>query len=95
MWWSLAIAVLALGLALVDGDSGLRTWWALRADLERTEERMAALRQEVVSLEERTGGFRDDPFLEERAIRERLEYARPGETIVRMVPRGAANPRIP
>lgn len=95
MWWAIAIAGVALGLAWIDGESGLRPWWALRADLERTEARIEALRLEVVSLEAQTGDLQDDPFLVERAIREGLEYARPGETIVRLAPRGAANARIP
>ena len=43
-WLALAVAALAAGLALVDGDSGLRTWWGLRAELRGAEERIAALR---------------------------------------------------
>jgi len=93
-WLALAVAVLAGGLALADGDSGLRTWWGLRAELRVAEARVEELREEVSGLERAGAVLEADPFALERAIRERLEYARPGETVVRAVP-DSANPRIP
>jgi hypothetical protein len=36
-----------------------------------------------------------EPFALERAIRERLIYARDGETLVRLDPAGDTTPRIP
>jgi len=100
-WAVGAVVALALALALLDGDSGLRTWWTLRADLGDARTRIAALRERVADLEQQAHGLEDDPFALERAIRERLEYARPGETVIRLRPReevaapGVANPRIP
>jgi cell division protein FtsB len=81
--------------AFYDDDSGLRTWWALRADLRDAERRIESLRSDVAALERDSGGLEADPFALERAIRERLELARPGETLVRLAPRETANTRIP
>ena len=100
-WAVGGVAALAFALALLDGDSGLRTWWALRADLADARARIAALRERVADLEREAHVLEDDPFALERAIRERLEYARPGETVIRLRARddvaapGAANHRIP
>jgi hypothetical protein len=33
VWLTIGVVSVALVLALVDGESGLRTWWALREDL--------------------------------------------------------------
>lgn len=101
--WAVAgVAALALAAALLDGDSGLRTWWTLRADLGDARARIALLRERVAELERESRVLEDDPFALERAIRERLEYARPGETVIRLRERagvaagpGVANPRIP
>ena len=94
--------VLALGVVAVsvfatlrDDESGLRAWWALRGDLRAAEARIERLRGEVADLERHRGGLAEDPFALERAIRERLELARPGETVVRLSPREMATPRIP
>lgn len=84
--WLLALGgglALALALALVDGDTGLRAWWrttselrsARSANAERAE-RNEALRRELDALEHQ-------PFALERAIREDLGLARPGEVVVR------------
>ncbi len=91
----LAVAAAALANAVVDDDSGLRTWWTLRADLREAEARIERLRTEKAGLERDSGGLEDDPFALESAIRERLEFALPGETIVRLKPRETANTRIP
>ena len=94
-WLALGVAALAGVLALADGESGLRTWWGLRAELALAEERIEELRGEVADLERAGAGLEADPFALERAIRERLEFARPGETVVRALPSKSANPRIP
>ena len=94
-WLAIGVAALAIGAALADGESGLRNWWQLRGDLREAEARIERLRVEVAGLEQQLGGLEDDPFALERAIRERLRYAKPAETLVRMAPSKSANPRIP
>ena len=96
-WLTIGVVSVALVLALVDGESGLRTWWALREDLRAAEKRIEQLRSDVVDLESEGGGLTGagEPFALERAIRERLVYARDGETLVRLDVRGETSPRIP
>jgi cell division protein FtsB len=94
---AIGVVALSLALALIDGESGLRNWWALRDDLRAAQVRIERLRGEVVELERDSGGFTGagEPFALERAIRERLLYARSGETIVRLDAPGDSTPRIP
>lgn len=94
-WLALGVAALAGVLALADGESGLRTWWGLRGELRSAEARIEVLRGELARLERDGAGLEADPFSLERAIRERLEFARPGETVVRAPGSEHANPRIP
>jgi cell division protein FtsB len=95
LWLALAVAGAGLATAYYDDDSGLRTWWTLRADLRDAAARIEQLRTEVAGLERDSGGLEGDPFVLERAIRERLELALPGETVVRLSPRETATTRIP
>jgi cell division protein FtsB len=100
VWLGIGVVAVAFALALVDGDSGLRTWWALRADLRAAQLRIERLKGEVADLESEGGGLAGagEPFALERAIRDRLGYARAGETLVRLdppAPPGDASPRIP
>ena len=95
VWLAIGVVGVALAMALTDGDSGLRTWWALRDDLREAESRIATLRTQVAELERDSGGLEADPFALKRAIRERLSFAREGETIVRLSPTGDTSPRIP
>jgi cell division protein FtsB len=76
----IAVAILA---ALLDERSGIRTDLKLRRDLEAAEQRVAELRQELEALSEQARAMRDDPVALERAIREDLGLARPGEIVVR------------
>ena len=97
VWLTIGVVSVALVLALVDGESGLRTWWALREDLRAAQSRIEQLRSDVAELESEGGGLTGagEPFALERAIRERLVYARDGETLVRLdAPRGGSL-RIP
>lgn len=100
VWLGIGVVAFALALALTDSDSGLRTWWALREDLSAAQARIARLQSEVADLERDSGGLSGagEPFALERAIRERLVYAREGETLVRLGPQGSTgdtSPRIP
>ena len=95
VWLAIGVVVVAFAMALTDGDSGLRTWWALRDDLRAAESRIEVLRADTAKLERDSGGLERDPFALERAIRERLSFAREGETIVRLAPSGDTSPRIP
>ena len=82
--WIPALVGLALAIALLDGDSGLGTWLRLRADLAAAESRMAQIRDETETHERRADALESDEFAIERAIREELEYARRGETLLRI-----------
>ena len=97
VWLGIGVVVLALVLALTDGGSGVRTWWALRDDLAAAQARIERLRSDVVDLERDSGGLSGagEPFALERAIRERLVYVREGETLVRLDPPRDPSPRIP
>ena len=77
----LVTAVLAM--TIVDQDSGLRTWLRLRHDLAQSRARVSQLRLEVGDLDARVTALLEDPFAEERAIREVLGLAQPGEVVVR------------
>ena len=94
-WWPIpALVVAALGFAWIDGESGLRTWWQLRTDLSRADARIEALRRDVASRQQDANSLAVDAFAIERAIRERLTYARPDETLVRLGS-DRASPRLP
>ena len=97
VWLTIGVVSVALVLALVDGESGLRTWWALREDLRAAQARIAQLKSDVADLESEGGGLTGagETFALERAIRERLVYARDGETLVRLEATGDGSPRIP
>jgi cell division protein FtsB len=97
VWLAIAVVALTFVFALTDGASGLRTWWALREDLRAAEVRIERLRGDVADLEHDSGGLtgNGEPFALERAIRERLVYAREGETLVRLDAPEDTSPRIP
>jgi cell division protein FtsB len=77
----LVTAVIVLGVS--DRESGLSTWFRVNAELRESNARISSLRGEIQVLEEEVIALRNDPFAIERAIREDLELARPGETVVR------------
>ena len=84
-WWAIpALIAAAVVFAAIDDESGLRTWWGLRADLAEARARIALLREDVGSRRDAAHSLEQDEFAIERAIRERLEYVRPGETLVRL-----------
>lgn len=76
------LGVAALGVAALDGDSGLRTWWMLREDLRSSQETLDRLTAENERLRDEVHALENDPLALERAIREDLGWARPGEVVV-------------
>ena len=85
----------ALGYAALDSDTGLRNWLSLRADLADASERVSGLRSDVASLRPKVATLEHEEFELERAIRERLGFAKPGETLVRLVPASNPTSRFP
>jgi cell division protein FtsB len=95
----LRIVLVLLALALIglaaDRGAGISTWMRQRADLEDSDEQIAKLEAEIARLEREIESLQRDPFAIERAIREDLEYARVGETVIRVPIDLGSNPRIP
>lgn len=82
--WLAALLLAAVAIvAIVDTDSGIPMWFRLRHDVGDVEHRVAALVRETNALREQIEALESEPFALERAIREDLELALPGEVIVR------------
>jgi len=83
-YW-LVPAVVAAGLALVmlDQKSGVPAWLRLRAELSASHARIEVLSRRAETLRREIDSLESDPFAVERAIREELGLARPGERVVR------------
>ena len=79
---ALLISVLAIS-ALLDGETGLRIWRELKADLEMSQARVALLADENDSLRQEIETLESEPAAIDRAIREELDLALPGEIVVR------------
>jgi cell division protein FtsB len=93
--WTAAIAVLvaAMGIALLDAEAGIETWLDLREEAQISRGRIQALEQEVERLANEIEALDSDALALERAIREDLELARPGEWVVRFSSVSAVSPR--
>lgn len=91
-YW-LVPAVMAAGLALVmlDQESGVPAWLRLRGELEASEARIAVLSARADALRSEITALERDPFALERAIREELGLARPGEQVVRFIEPGRSD----
>jgi cell division protein FtsB len=81
----LLLAAVAV-VAIADSDSGIPMWFRLRHDVGDAERRVAALVRDTEALSEQIVALESEPFALERAIREDLELALPGEVIVRFDP---------
>jgi cell division protein FtsB len=86
---------MALAIAVLDGDSGLGTWLRLRADLVAVESRLAEIGEQTGALGRQADALETDEFAIERAIREELEYARSGETLLRLPHEPHVSSRFP
>jgi len=79
----LGLAVCAAMLVVVDRESGVGTWLRLRSELAESDTRIQRLESETRALREQIEELRAEPWAIERAIREDLDLARPGEVLVR------------
>lgn len=82
---SLVIAILAM-TALLDRDSGVAIWLELREDLAISTDRVDLLIAQNDSLRREIELLEADPTAMDRAIREELDLALPGEVIFRFLP---------
>jgi len=82
---SLVIAILAM-TALLDRDSGVAIWLELREDLATSADRVDLLIAQNDSLRREIELLEADPTAMDRAIREELDLAMPGEVIFRFLP---------
>ncbi len=82
--WLPGLALGAILIAALGGDSGIGNWLRLRGDLRGARERIALLDREIAALRGHAEELEHDAFAIERAIREDLEYARADETLVRL-----------
>ena len=89
------LVALAAGYALFDEDAGLRRWLHLRGELDDAHGRIARLHVQIENLEREVGALGEGDFAIERAIREDLLLAKPGETLIRLSRSDASNARIP
>lgn len=90
-----ALLAVALLHAALDEDAGIRRWLHLRAELSDARGRIEALRTEVADLRSDAQRLESDPFALERAIREDLGLARPGQSVVRLRRGSLSSARIP
>jgi cell division protein FtsB len=84
--------LLVLGAAVwawLDADDGVDTWRRLHREVAEARERTRALEARNEALRTEIEALASDPAVQERAVREELRWARPGEVLVR-VPRGDA-----
>ena len=76
------LIVLVAASALLDEESGVAIWSELRASLEISNARVAVLERENESLRREIETLEIEPAALDRAIREELDLALPGESIV-------------
>jgi cell division protein FtsB len=86
LWWIPILVVAAAGWTLADERSGLPAWQRLNSDLASAHGRIEVLQRDIAALRGEATGLDADAFAIERAIREELGLARPGESVVRLAP---------
>jgi len=82
---TLIIVVLAM-TAMLDDDSGVGIWLELRGDLAGAADRVDVLVAQNDSLAREIELLEADPTAIDRAIREEMDLALPGEMVFRFVP---------
>ena len=78
----IVIATMAIS-AMLDPDSGLEIWLELRRDLGVSDTRVERLKRENEALRDEIATLESEPDALDRAIREELDLALPGEIVVR------------
>ena len=91
---TLIIAVLAM-TALLDQDSGVGIWLELRDDLAFASGRVDVLVAQNDSLAREIELLEADPTAIDRAIREEMDLALPGEVVFRFVQEAESAPAPP
>ena len=76
------LVVGAIGLAVVDRESGVSRWLELRRDLAEARARIERLSWEAADLQRQIQALEGGGFALERAIREDLDLAKPGEVVI-------------
>ena len=82
-WLAPLVLAAVAAIAVADGKSGIPMWFRLRSDVDRASERVEVLARETEALRAQIEALSSEPFALERAIREDLELALPGEIVVR------------
>jgi cell division protein FtsB len=82
-WLAPLVLGAVAGIAAADGDSGIPMWLRLRDDVGTAAGRVTALLHRNAEIEAEIEALEREPFALERAIREDLGLARPGEIVVR------------
>ena len=82
-WIGVFAAAVAAWFAL-DEQAGIPAWQRLRAERLTVQARIDLLAEEVASLRREAEALEHEDFALERAIREDLGLALPGETVVRL-----------
>jgi cell division protein FtsB len=85
------IAAIAVS-AMLDPDSGLEIWRELRRDLAVSDVRVERLIRENDALRGEIATLESEPDALDRAIREELDLALPGEIVVRFEPTPVSQP---
>jgi len=88
------VAALGLLFAGIDADAGLASWWQLRSRAAEARVRVARLEDRARELEREIAALQSDPLAIEGAIREDLELARAGESVVRFAPASPMETRL-
>ena len=91
---TLVIALLA-ATAMLDRETGVEIWLELRGDLASSTERVDLLIAQNDSLLREIELLEADPTAIDRAIREELDLALPGEVVFRFRPSRRANSANP
>jgi cell division protein FtsB len=94
-WVVAALAVAAWLVAAFDEDAGLWHWLHLRSELADAHARIAELRRGNEAQRVEVRRLEADEFAIEKAIREELGLARPGQQLVRLPPVSSSSARIP
>ena len=81
--------------ALLNHESGVEIWRELRAGLSESAARVGQLRRENDEMRNEIEMLKAEPAALDRAIREELDVALPGEIVVRFTSPGRPEDRMP